>query len=95
MPGLVLEAMLQASRDEHLAQLMGDGSDAEQAGVAELLTRAAQAGAIDPTLDIDDTAAWIMAIVGALYLHAATDEHFDAARHLPTLRRTVRRLLQP
>jgi AcrR family transcriptional regulator len=95
LPGLVLEAMLQASRDPQLARLMGDDSDAEQAAVAELLARAAQAGATDPTLDIDDTAAWIMAIVGALYLHAATDEHFDAARHLPTLRRTVQRLLQP
>jgi AcrR family transcriptional regulator len=95
VPGLVLEAMLQAHRDAELAELMGDGSDAEQAGVAALLTRAAEAGAIDPAIDIEQTAAWIMAMVGALYLHGATDEQFDAAHQRPLLRRTVQRLLSP
>lgn len=95
VPGLVLEAMLQAGRDPQLAELMGEGSDAEQAGVAQLLARAAQAGAIDPALDLDRTAAWIMAIVGAVYLHAATDERVDPARHLPDLRRTVHRFVRP
>lgn len=95
VPGLVLEAMLQASRDPQLAQLMGDDSDAEQAGVADLLARAARARVIDETLNIEETAAWIMAIVGALYLHAATDDNFDASRQLPMLRRTIHRFLQP
>lgn len=95
VPGLVLEAMLQANRDPELARLMGDGSDAEQAAVAELLERAARAGATDPTLDSERTAAWIMAIVGAFYLQAATEDDFDAARSLPFLRRTIKRLVKP
>lgn len=95
VPGLVLEAMLQAGRDPELAQLMGEGSDAEQAGVAVLLARAAQARVVDPALDVDEAAAWIMALVGAIYLHAATDERFDPARQLPHLRRTVQRFIQP
>lgn len=93
-PGLVLEAMLQAARDPELAQLMGDGSDAEQAGVAALLERAARSGLLDPALDIEDTSAWVMVTVGAVYLRAATDERFDIVKQLPTLRRTVERLIR-
>lgn len=92
-PGLVLEAMLQAVRDPELAERLGADSDAEEAGVRALLTRARDAGAIDPDVDLADTAAWIMAMVGAVYLSAATDDRFDPARRSPFLRLTVERLL--
>jgi AcrR family transcriptional regulator len=95
VPGLVLEAMMQAGRDPSLAQLPGDDAAAEQAGVQALLARAAEAGTIDSALDIEETAAWIMAMIGAVYLHGATDERFDAARQLAMLRLTVERLLRP
>jgi AcrR family transcriptional regulator len=95
VPGLVLEAMLQAQRDPDLARLLGDDAESEQAGIVALLTRAAAAGAIDTRLDVEETAAWIMAMIGAVYLQAATSESFDASRQLPTLRRTVHRLLRP
>jgi AcrR family transcriptional regulator len=95
VPGLVLEAMLQAQRDPDLARLLGDDAESEQAGIVALLTRAAAAGAIDTTLDVEEAAAWIMAMIGAVYLQAATSESFDASRQLPTLRRTVHRLLRP
>lgn len=94
VPGLVIEAMLQARRDPQLSQLMGEDSDAEAAGVVELLTRAAKTGAITASLDVEDTAAWIMALIGAMYLQAATHESFDATRHLPALRHTVERYLR-
>lgn len=94
VPGLVLEAMLQARRDPELARLLGDDAAAEQAGIESLLVRATEAGAIDSTLDVEDTAAWIMAMIGAVYLHAATDERSDAARQLAMLRLTVERLLR-
>jgi AcrR family transcriptional regulator len=95
VPGLVLEAMLQAARDPDLAVLLDADADAERAGIAALLTRAATAGAIDPALAGETTAAWIMALIGAVYLFAATDDRFDIAEQLPTLRLTVRRLLHP
>ncbi len=36
-----------------------------------------------------------MAMIGAVYLQAATSESLDASRQLPTLRRTVQRLVRP
>lgn len=93
VPGLVLEAMFQARRDPELASLLDEDSAAEQAGVMELLSRAAEAGAIDTELDVEDTAAWIMALVGGVYLHAATDESPGTTRQLTALRRTVARYL--
>jgi len=95
VPGLVLEAMLQAQRDPDLARLLGDDAESEQAGIAALLTRAIAADAIDTTLDVAGTSAWIMAMIGAVYLQAATSESFDTSRQLPTLRRTVQRLVRP
>jgi hypothetical protein len=95
VPGLVLEAMLQAQRDPDLARLLGADAESEQAGIAPLLTRAIAADAIDTTLDVAETSAWIMAMIGAVYLQAATSESFDASRQLPTLRRTVQRLVRP
>jgi AcrR family transcriptional regulator len=66
VPGLVLEAMLQAQRDPDLARLLGDDAESEQARIVALLTRAAAAGAIDTPLDVEETAAWIMAMIGAV-----------------------------
>ncbi len=95
VPGLVLEAMLQAQRDPDLAELLGDDADTEQAGIADLLRRAVNDGAVDPDLDVDRVAAWIMALIGAIYLQAATSEDFRPAEQRPLLRRTVERLLRP
>jgi AcrR family transcriptional regulator len=94
VPALVLEAMMQAGRDPDLAeQLEGDSTD-EQAAIAGLLTRARTAGLIDAELDVDETAAWIMVMIGAVYLDAATREQADVARQLSMLRLTVERLLR-
>lgn len=94
VPALVLEAMLQAFRDPELARLLGGQGEDEEAGVTSLLVRAADAGQIDPELDPADTASWVMAMVGALYLRAATDEDFDPTAQLPTLRLILQRFLR-
>jgi hypothetical protein len=49
----------------------------------------------DTTLDVEETAAWIMAMIGAVYLQAATSERFGRSRQLPTLRRTIHGLVSP
>lgn len=94
VPGLVLEAMLQAVRDPDLAERLDQQDQDEEAGVAALLVRAAEAGHVDPGLDVAHAASWVMTLVGALYLRGATSEAFDPAAELPTLRLVVTRFLR-
>lgn len=94
VPALVLEMMLHATRDPEFAQRLGDQDHDEEAGVAALLARAADAGQIDPGLDIGHAASWVMALVGGLYVRAATTDGFDPRAQLPTLRLLLTRFLR-
>lgn len=93
VPGLVIEAMLQAYRDPELTSLLDADADVERDGLLVLLSRLAETGHLDPDLNIEDTASWLMALVGSLYLQAATDDSFDATTQLRFLRRTVVRFV--
>nr|WP_274613960.1 TetR/AcrR family transcriptional regulator [Streptomonospora nanhaiensis] len=93
-PPLVMEAMVQAYRDAELEERLSADNDREHAVLTELLTRAAEAGRIDPELDPRNTATWIQTLIGALYTSAATDPAFAPAEQLPTLRLILRRYLR-
>ncbi|MET7293367.1 TetR/AcrR family transcriptional regulator [Streptomyces griseoloalbus] len=95
VPALVMEAMVQAYRDPELDALLSRDNAEERSTVTTLLQNAAAAGQIDTALDPDDTAAWIMALIAALYTSAATDPSFSPADQLPTLRLILRRFLRP
>ena len=95
VPALVMEAMIQAYRDPDLEALLSRDNDEERSTVTTLLRSAAAAGQIDPALDPDDTAAWVMALIAALYTSAATDPSFSPADQLPTLRLILQRFLRP
>ncbi|GGZ63425.1 TetR/AcrR family transcriptional regulator [Streptomyces subrutilus] len=95
VPALVMEAVIQAYRDPELEALLSRDEEDERGAVTALLRRAAAAGALDPGLEPEATAAWVMALIGALYTSAATDPSFDPAAQLPTLRLILRRFLRP
>ncbi|MFJ3926500.1 TetR/AcrR family transcriptional regulator [Streptomyces sp. NPDC090022] len=95
VPALVMEAMVQAYRDPELDALLSRDNAEERSTVTTLLQNAAAAGQIDTALDPNDTAAWIMALIAALYTSAATDPSFSPADQLPTLRLILRRFLRP
>ncbi|MFE7758438.1 TetR/AcrR family transcriptional regulator [Streptomyces sp. NPDC057429] len=95
VPALAMEAMIQAYRDPELEALLSRDNDEERSTITGLLHDAAAAGRIDPTLDPDDTAAWITALIAALYTSAATDPSFTPAAQLPTLRLILHRFLRP
>ncbi|UNO42765.1 TetR/AcrR family transcriptional regulator [Streptomyces sp. MST-110588] len=95
VPALVMEAMIQTYRDPELEALLSRDNEEERSTITALLRNAAAAGRIDPGLDPDATAAWIMALIAALYTGAATDPSFSPADQLPTLRLTLRRFLRP
>lgn len=87
--------MIQAYRDPELEALLSRDNDEERSTVVTLLRRAAAAGQIDSTLDPDGTAAWVMALIAALYTSAATDKSFKPADQLPALRLILHRFLRP
>lgn len=91
---LVLEAMLQAHRDPDVRSELERVDAEEMRGLRVLLSRAVRAGEVDPALDVDDAAAWISALVSALYLQAALSPEFDAAEQIANLTRTVRGFLR-
>lgn len=95
VPGLVMEAMVQAYRDPELDALLSRDNAEERSTVTTLLQNAAAAGQIDTALDPDSTAAWIMALIAALYTSAATDPSFNPADQLSTLRLILQRFLRP
>ncbi|MCN9244357.1 TetR/AcrR family transcriptional regulator [Streptomyces sp. RY43-2] len=93
-PPLVMEAMVQAYRDAELDALLSRGNADEHAAIAALLTKAADAGQIDPGLDPNDTATWVLALIATLYTSAATTPGFDPTEQVATLRLILRRFLQ-
>ncbi|MEU6665972.1 helix-turn-helix domain-containing protein [Streptomyces sp. NPDC046727] len=95
VPALVMEAMIQAYRDPELDALLSRDNEEERSTVTTLLRNSAAAGHVDAALDLDSTAAWIMALIAALYTSAATDPSFDPAGQLPTLRLIIERFLRP
>jgi AcrR family transcriptional regulator len=95
VPGLVIEAMLQAYRDPELTKLLDADADIEREGLIILLSRLSETGQLDPELNIEETASWLMALVGSLYLQAATDDTFDASTQIRFLRRSVVRFVTP
>ncbi|MFH8870418.1 transcriptional regulator, TetR family [Streptomyces sp. MnatMP-M77] len=93
-PALVMEAMVQAYRDPEVEAALSRDTADEQKTVAVLLRRAAAAGLIDPELDPDATASWVVTLIASLYTGAATDPAFKPAEQLPTLRLILTRYLR-
>ncbi|SMY13169.1 TetR/AcrR family transcriptional regulator [Brevibacterium jeotgali] len=90
---LVLEAMMQARRDEEVRTILEQVDDEERAGVEELLVRAVESGEADAGLEPREAAQWIMTLIGAMYLGVLDgDTSMDL---LAQLRRTVRGYLAP
>ncbi|WP_414167364.1 TetR/AcrR family transcriptional regulator [Streptoverticillium reticulum] len=92
-PPLVMEAMVQAYRDPELEAVLSRSNAEEHATVAALIRKAAAAGQVDPGLDPDGAASWVLAMVASLYTSAAGDPAFEPAEQLPTLRLILRRFL--
>lgn len=94
-PPLVMEAMLQAHRDPELAQWLERDQADEAATVEALLGRGIETGQIVPGIPAHDAAAWVMAIIGAFYLQAATDPGFRPTEESANLRILLERFLRP
>lgn len=92
-PPLVMEAMIQARRDPELAAWLERDQATEYATIEALVARAAAAGQIDPGWSPQRVASWVIVLVGALYLQAATDPQFEPDAEITTLCLILQRLL--
>lgn len=88
--GLLVELLRQTGRDPELVDVVTRTTRIQHQGLARLVTRGIDDGTVDPALDPDDTARWLLAIVDAVYLNA-----HPAHDPRPALRRTVTRYLTP
>lgn len=83
-PGLMAAALLQASRDEKFATLLGDDEAQTLAALTTLLTRLADRGR-RPPFPPARAARWLVTLIDAAYL-AATDDGYDPRAHAAELR---------
>ena len=94
-PPLVMEAMLQAHRDPELAEWLERDQADERAVIEALISRGVAGGQIDPGVDVPDAAAWVVAIIGAYYMQAATETGFRPNEQSQHLRLLMTRFLRP
>jgi AcrR family transcriptional regulator len=93
-PPLFLEAMMLAQRDAELAGWLARDEASQRRTFEVLVRRATRAGDIDAGVPARTAARWLMAMVGAFYLGAATDSEFLPAAERRTLRLAVARFLR-
>lgn len=91
--GLVVELIAQAGRDEELATLVARNDRDLRDGIAALLGKAAAQGRIDPGVDADRAAHWVLGLTDALFSRSGVDPDFDALDQVPTLRLILSRYL--
>jgi AcrR family transcriptional regulator len=86
-PGLIAAALVQASRDEKFALLLGDDETRTLAALTTLLERLATNGRTAP-FPPARAARWLVTVIDAAYL-AATNDDYDPAAHATELRQVA------
>ncbi|WGW13342.1 TetR/AcrR family transcriptional regulator [Saxibacter everestensis] len=94
VPGLVIEALLQAKRDPELAELLDKDARNEATGLRQLLERARAAGVIDSGLELARAERWLVALSNVMYLEGALNDEFDPAQEMETLKLLLGRFLR-
>ncbi|HET6286413.1 MAG TPA: TetR/AcrR family transcriptional regulator [Amycolatopsis sp.] len=92
---LVLEVAAQCSRDAELAELVQGNDRILRDGLTDLVTRAAEAGRIDPGLDPRTVASWLVALVDAPLSRVILEPDLDPEAELAVMKELVTRFLRP
>lgn len=93
VPQLAMEAMLQAHRDTEVRAALDRSGAVEEVGLTKLLTGGVYTGRFRTDLDPEESAAWISAIISAVYLQAAFDSTAATQSQLAQLHNTIRAYL--
>ncbi|MFI7122577.1 TetR/AcrR family transcriptional regulator [Amycolatopsis sp. NPDC049868] len=92
---LVLEVAAQCSRDADLAGLVQGNDRALRDGLTGLVTRAMDAGRIDPGLAPGTVASWLVALVDAPLSRVILEPDLDPAAELAVMKELIARFLRP
>ncbi|RSN05272.1 TetR family transcriptional regulator [Streptomyces sp. WAC 05977] len=92
---LVLEVAAQCSRDAELARLIQGNDRALRDGLVGLVTRAMEAGRIDPGFDPQTVASWLVALVDAPLSRVILEPDLDPAAELAVMKELIARFLRP
>lgn len=92
---IVLDILCEAVRSPGLAQVLQRHSNAVQQMLAEFLTKGQASRQIDPTLDVNATAALLIGLIDGLKIMGVRNLKQDRAAMAETLRLLVSRFLSP
>lgn len=92
---LGIEIMAEAMRNPKVGALVRRNEAEAKALLVETLERAAARGHVDATLDMENAAVWLMALVDGAFTRAALEPSFNAQEQAPMLRTMVLRFLRP
>lgn len=89
------EILAVAARNSSVREAFAARDKAMRKVFVELLQKAAEAGEIDVSLDLDAVSVWLYALVDGLIARTADDPSFDFKKHITVFEILVRRALQP
>lgn len=89
------EILAVAARNASVRKAFAASDKAMRKAFVELLEKAAAAGEIDNTLDMDSVSVWLYALVDGLIARTADDADFDFKKHIDVFEILVRRALRP
>ena len=89
------EILAVAARNSSVRQTFMASDKAMRKVFVELLQKAAEAGEIDNSLDLNAVSVWLYALVDGLIARTADDPAFDFEKHLTVFETLVYRALQP
>ncbi|MFC3450239.1 TetR/AcrR family transcriptional regulator [Amycolatopsis speibonae] len=92
---LVLEVAAQCARDAELAGLVQGNDRVLRDGLVGLVTRAVDAGRIDPGLDPKTAASWLVALVDAPLSRVILEPDLDPTAELAVMKVLITRFLRP
>lgn len=89
------EILAVAARDRAVREAFAVSDKAMRKEFIHLLEKAAAAGEIDGSLDLDAVSVWLYALVDGLIVRTASDAAFDFKKHAAVFEMLVRRALRP
>lgn len=89
------EVLTVAGRDPTIKQAFVASDRTMRKFWVGMLQKAAEAGEIETSLDLNAVAIWLTALGDGLILRVADDPEFDFQNHLPLFEKLVRRALRP